>query len=378
MNTSDSSIDQLTVDLGQRSYPIRIGVDLISTAGAHIAPLISGNRVIVVTDQNVAPLWLDKLLASFEGFGLVVESLILPANESTKSFAHLQTLLDDILAMGIDRKTTLVALGGGVIGDITGFAASILLRGINFIQVPTTLLAQVDSSVGGKTGINTAFGKNLVGAFHQPKLVLADIGALDTLPKRQLLAGYAEVVKYGLIDDFEFYEWCESHALALINGDQAARRYAVLKSCQSKARIVAEDERESGQRALLNLGHTFAHAYEAETGYGDTLLHGEAVSIGCMHAFALSAQRGICDSQEVIRLEKHFSQVGLPHSLAGIADNNWTVEKLIAHMYKDKKTEAGQIKFILARGIGKSFVSGDTKTADLETVLAKALSDARQ
>lgn len=374
MTNPTDTVDLLTVELGDRSYPIYIGDHLIAKAGTHIAPVLSGNKVIVVTDQNVAPLWLDKLLQSFDGNDLTVESLVLPATETTKSFSHFQKLLDDILAIGIDRKTTLVALGGGVIGDITGFAAAVLLRGIDFIQIPTTLLAQVDSSVGGKTGINTAHGKNLVGAFHQPTMVLADIGVLDTLPKRELLAGYAEVVKYGLIDDFEFYEWCEAQGAALIDGDRAARRYAVLKSCQSKARIVAADERESGQRALLNLGHTFGHAFEAEAGYNAGLLHGEAVAIGCIQAFALSAYMGICDTQEAVRVEKHFAQIGLRHSLLGIADKSWTVEKLIGHMGRDKKAEAGEIKFILVNGIGKSFVTGDVPASALSAILTDLLS----
>ena len=251
------------------------------------------------------------------------------------------------------------------------------MRGIDFIQVPTTLLSQVDSSVGGKTGINTSYGKNLVGAFHQPQLVLADTSALATLPNRELLAGYAEVVKYGLIDDFEFYEWCENNAKLLINGDQNAQRYAVLKSCQSKARIVAADERELGQRALLNLGHTFGHAFEAETGYGNKLLHGEAVSIGCINAFQLSAKLGLCEQQELIRVEKHFSQIGLRNSLSGLADESWTVERLIGHMAKDKKAEAGKITFILARGIGKSFVANDVSTDAVKDVLAQTLTDSK-
>lgn len=372
MTDAPDVVETLTVELGDRSYPIHIGDHLIDQAGTLIAPVLSGNRVIIITDQNVAPFWLDRLRGSFDA-PLSVESLVLPATETTKSFSHFQKLLDDILAMGIDRKTTLVALGGGVIGDITGFAAAVLLRGINFIQIPTTLLAQVDSSVGGKTGINTSYGKNLVGAFHQPVMVLADIGALDTLPKRELLAGYAEVVKYGLIDDFEFYEWCETHATSLIEGDRSDRRYAVLKSCQSKARIVAEDERETGQRALLNLGHTFGHAFESETGYGAKLLHGEAVAIGCIQAFALSARMGICDTQEYVRVEKHFTHVGLHHSLSGIADDRWTVENLVNHMHKDKKAEAGKLKFILVRGIGKSFVSSDVPAADLSAVLENAI-----
>ena len=377
MSPTAPNTEQLEVELGDRSYPILIGDNLINTAGSHIAPRLKGRKVIVVSDENVAPLWLPTFLKSFDELDLDVHSLTLPATETTKSFSHFEGLLNDVLALEIDRKTTLVALGGGVIGDIVGFAAAVLLRGIDFIQVPTTLLSQVDSSVGGKTGINTSYGKNLVGAFHQPQLVLADTSALATLPNRELLAGYAEVVKYGLIDDFEFYEWCENNAKLLINGDQNAQRYAVLKSCQSKARIVAADERELGQRALLNLGHTFGHAFEAETGYGNKLLHGEAVSIGCINAFQLSAKLGLCEQQELIRVEKHFSQIGLRNSLSGLADESWTVERLIGHMAKDKKAEAGKITFILARGIGKSFVANDVSTDAVKDVLAQTLTDSK-
>ncbi len=376
MTRQPASIERLHVDLGDRSYPILIGDNLIETAAQHIRPHLAGNKAIVVSDQNVAPLWLGKLLDSFKSEPINVEHLVLPASETTKSFNHFETLLENILGFGIDRKTTVIALGGGVIGDIAGFAAAVLLRGIDFVQIPTTLLSQVDSSVGGKTGINTSHGKNLVGAFHQPKLVLADTGALATLPKRELLAGYAEVVKYGLIDDFEFFEWCESNARALLDGDEEALRYAVLQSCQSKARIVAADERESGLRALLNLGHTFGHAFEAETGYGDKLLHGEAVSIGCIQAFRLSTRLGLCEPQETVRVERHFADAGLRASLSGLADASWTVDRLMAHMAKDKKAEAGLIKFILARGIGQSFVADDVPLDDVKAVLAEALETA--
>jgi 3-dehydroquinate synthase len=271
----------------------------------------------------------------------------------------------------------LIALGGGVIGDLVGFTAAVLLRGMDFIQVPTTLLSQVDSSVGGKTGINTNYGKNLVGAFHQPQLVLADTGALASLPKRELLAGYAEVVKYGLINDFEFYEWCENNAKAIIEGDQQAQIYAVFKSCMTKARIVAADEHEYGLRALLNLGHTFGHAFEAETGYGSKLLHGEAVSIGCIIALQLSSKLGLCEQQETTRVEKHFSKIGLKSTLTGLVDKNWTVERLIAHMAKDKKADAGKITFILSRGIGKSFVAKEVAIDVVKVVLAQALANAK-
>ena len=376
MTEDQHPIERLSVDLGERSYDILIGDHLIATAGSHILNVVKGKKIVIVSDENVAPIWLNLLLASFAGKGIAVHTLVLPASETTKSFAQLEQLLDDILAFGIDRKTTLIALGGGVIGDITGFAASVLLRGIDFIQIPTTLLSQVDSSVGGKTGINTKFGKNLVGAFHQPRLVLADTGSLDTLPRRELLAGYAEVVKYGLIDDFGFFEWCETNAGPILDGDKTAQRYAVLKSCQSKARIVAADERENDQRALLNLGHTFGHAFEAETGYGSKLLHGEAVSIGCVQAFELSTQLGLCDKQDATRVKNHFSRVGLRDNLSGLADNTWTVERLIAHMAKDKKAIDGHIKLILARGIGKSFVASDVPVAAIETVLRKAVDSA--
>ncbi len=376
MTQKTQPVDKLTVDLGERSYQILIGENLIANAASHIQPLLAGNRVVIISDENVAPIWLDRLASSFGDTDLLVHTLVLPASETTKSFSHFETLLNDVLALGIDRKTTLIALGGGVIGDITGFAASVLLRGIDFIQIPTTLLSQVDSSVGGKTGINSPFGKNLIGAFHQPRLVLADTGTLDTLPHRELLAGYAEVVKYGLIDDFAFFEWCENNASALLDGDQDARRYAVLKSCESKARIVAADEREMDQRALLNLGHTFGHAFEAEVGYGSRLLHGEAVSIGCVQAFELSTQIGLCATQETNRVKSHFAQVGLRDGLSGLADETWTVDKLLAHMSKDKKAVDGRIKLILARGIGLSFVASDIPTREIETVLRKAMSDA--
>jgi 3-dehydroquinate synthase len=377
MKTSASNIQQLEVKLGDRSYPILIGHDLIKTAGSLIAPRLKGRQIVVITDESVAQLWLPTFIKSFEELDVVVHDLTLPATEETKSFSHFESLLNDVLALGIDRKTTLIALGGGVIGDIVGFTAAVLLRGIDFIQVPTTLLSQVDSSVGGKTGINTNYGKNLVGAFHQPQLVLVDTGSLATLPKRELLAGYAEVVKYGLIDDFDFYEWCENNAQAIIDGDQEAQKYAVLKSCMSKAKIVASDEHEFGLRALLNLGHTFGHAFEAETGYSRKLLHGEAVSIGCINAFQLSSKLGLCKKQETIRVEKHFSQIGLRNSLTGLVDKSWTVERLIAHMLKDKKSEAGKITFILARGIGKSFVAKEVAMDALKAILAEALANAK-
>ena len=363
----------LSLDLGERSYCIKIGENLIEDAATHLSPLLRQPRVIIVTDDNVAPIWLKPLTDSLEQAGIKTQPIVLPAGEQTKNFGQLESLVSDILNLGIDRQTTLLALGGGVIGDITGFAAAVTLRGINFIQIPTSLLAQVDSSVGGKTGINTAYGKNLVGAFYQPQLVLADISALRTLPRRQFLAGYAEIVKYGLIDDPEFFAWCENNASSLIDGDPDALAFAVHKSCQAKARIVSAEEREAGQRALLNLGHTFGHALEAESGYGDKLLHGEAVGIGMVLAFELSNRLNLCDQGDVGRIRAHFEAAGLKTTLDGLADSSWNAGKLMEHMGKDKKVEAGSIAFILAHGIGKSFICRDVNMPDVKFVLERAL-----
>jgi 3-dehydroquinate synthase len=370
-------IETLRVDLGTRGYDILIGSDLIERCGSLCWPVLPGKTVVVVSDDNVAPLYLDRVVASLEGQDLDVKTVILQAGEGTKSFANFQKLCETILAMGIERKTTLIALGGGVIGDITGYAAASLLRGIPFIQIPTTLLAQVDSSVGGKTGINTAHGKNLVGAFYQPLLVLADTEVLNTLEPRQLLAGYAEVVKYGLIDDFAFFQWLESNGKALINGDDAARRYAVHTSCAAKAKIVAEDEKETGRRALLNLGHTFGHALEAETGYGDKLFHGEAVAIGMVMAYRLSARLGLCTGQDEERLIRHMAEVGLRTDLKGLGAEDWTAEALAAHMSKDKKVTDGKIIFVLAKGIGEAFLSSVDDRDALFSVLDSFLSGSK-
>ncbi len=366
-------VETLEVQLGERSYDIHIGSSLIDRCGEFCAPLIQSSKAIIVTDSNVAPLYLNRVVDSLKNSGIVTEQVVLPAGESTKSFGQFQKLCESILSFGIERKTVLIALGGGVIGDITGFAASVILRGLDFIQIPTTLLAQVDSSVGGKTGINTNYGKNLIGSFHQPRLVLADIDTLGTLPHRQLLAGYAEVVKYGLIDDFPFFEWLESHGKNLISGDIAARRHAVLHSCQAKTKIVAEDEKEIGKRALLNLGHTFGHAYEAETGYGDTLLHGEAVAIGIHQAFALSVKLGISPRQEAERVSQHLESVGLKTSINKIKNINWSAEKLASHMDKDKKVSDGKITFVLAKGIGQAFLTNDVSRDRLIETLNDSL-----
>jgi 3-dehydroquinate synthase len=357
------------VALGARSYEIIVGEGLLARAGVLATPLLRQPRIITITDDNVAALYLEDLEASLDEAGIAHETIILPPGEGTKDFAHFQQLSQDVLARGIERGTTLLALGGGVIGDITGFAAAVLLRGLDFIQIPTTLLAQVDSSVGGKTGINTPQGKNLVGAFHQPRLVLCDINILDSLPPRELLAGYAEVVKYGLIDDLSFFEWLQHNGLALCQGDKHARQHAVVTSCRAKADIVIEDEKEAGRRALLNFGHTFGHALEAESGFGDTLLHGEAVAIGMVMAFALSERLGHCTPNTVATVRDHLQKVGLPVSTADCPLVNWNVDALLAHMAKDKKISDGEITFVLARQIGEAFLSRDVDRKALVTVL---------
>ena len=294
------------------------------------------------------------------------------AGEASKSFASFEKLCEEILALGIERSTVLIALGGGVIGDLTGFAAAVLLRGIDFIQIPTTLLAQVDSSVGGKTGINSGHGKNLIGAFHQPRLVLADTYTLRTLPRRELLAGYAEVVKYGLIDQPDFFAWLEGHGADLVEGDQGVLAQAIETSCAAKAAIVAEDEKEAGKRALLNLGHTFGHALEAECGYGDELLHGEGVALGMIMAFDLSVELGLCPAEDADRVFRHLTAVGLPTRLEHLPGRVWDADTLLGHMHKDKKVTGGKLTFILAKGIGRAFITHDVEEAAVRALLTHA------
>jgi 3-dehydroquinate synthase len=367
----------ISVDLAGRGYDIAIGPGLIDRAGEMSRPLLAAPKVTIISDQTVAPLYGARLAASFEKAGVRTNSVTVPAGESSKEFGVFGQLMNDLLDRRPDRKATLVALGGGVVGDLAGFAASVLLRGVDFIQVPTTLLAQVDSSVGGKTGINTRHGKNLVGAFYQPRLVLADTDVLDTLPRRELLAGYAEVAKYGLIDEPDFFAWCEQNGAAVLSGDPAKRTYAIEQSCLAKARIVAADERETTDlRALLNLGHTFGHALEAETGFGSDLLHGEAVGTGMAMAFDLSARLGLCPAADAERVRRHLGAVGLPVRLRSIGGDNrrsWDAARLIDHMRGDKKAEGGKLAFILARGIGKAFVTREVDEAALRGLLDDAI-----
>ena len=362
-------ISSLRVGLGQRAYDILIGPDLIANAETHIGHLVSDRHIVIITDDNVAKSHLAPLEASLKSVCRKSDNLIVPAGEASKSMAVLSQLLDDILAIGVDRGVVLIALGGGVIGDLVGFAAASLLRGVDFIQIPTSLLAQVDSSVGGKTGVNAASGKNLIGAFYQPKAVLADSTALDSLPARQLRAGYAEIVKYGLLGDAAFFEWLEENGKAVLSLQPDALRHAVTTSCAAKARIVEEDEREADQRALLNLGHTFAHAFEAEAHYDGRLLHGEAVAAGIGLAFDLSAHLTMCDATDAQRAKAHFLEHDLPAGLASLPAGHAPANNLIAHMRKDKKVLNGQMRFVLAKAIGDAFVSADVPMDAVETVI---------
>lgn len=359
--------DTVTVNLAHRSYDIHIGENLLQEAGLLIAPLLKRPFVAIVTDENVARFHLKTLEASLTEAGIASVAIILPAGEKTKSFEKLAELCEKLLGAGVERKDRIIALGGGVIGDLTGFVAAILRRGVDFIQIPTTLLAQVDSSVGGKTGINTSHGKNLVGAFQQPILVLADTSLLETLPRRELAAGYAEVAKYGLLGDAAFFEWLEANANLVMRGDSQARIYAIHKSCQAKAAIVAEDETEQGIRAHLNLGHTFGHALEAATGYSHRLLHGEGVSIGMVQAFRFSEKLGHCKVGTGDRIAAHLKSVGLPTHVREIAGTLPPAADLVNIMRQDKKAQSGKLTFILARGIGETFVA--TKIPDNDVTL---------
>lgn len=367
----------IPVDIAGRPYEVHVGAGLLGD----LIPLTKGRlrkrAVPIVTDANVHRLWGERLDAILRADGHEPAWRILPAGEATKSWQELAATVDWLLALEVERGDHVVALGGGVIGDLTGFAASILKRGCHFIQVPTTLLAQVDSSVGGKTAINTAAGKNLVGAFHQPSLVIADLAVLGTLPERELQAGYAEVVKYGLIDDADFFAWCLANGAAMLAGDAALREYAVAHSVAAKARIVAEDERETtGRRALLNLGHTFGHALEAETGFSSKLLHGEAIAIGMVLAARYSTHRGQMDQASADTVADHFANVGMRSRLTELG-LSCSGRDLVAHMLHDKKMDAGTLPFLLMNGIGETYldraVSLDDVAAFLDAELDRGL-----
>lgn len=364
-------MERIEVGLGSRSYDVVVGSGLFGGANP-FADTDIGQRAAIITDENVAPLYLAQVEAALAAAGCQTSSLVLAPGEASKSFSELERILGWMLDAGLERGDSVVALGGGVVGDIAGLAASLMRRGCGLIQIPTTLLAQVDSSVGGKTAIDVPQGKNLVGAFYQPDLVLADIDMLTSLPPREVRAGYAEIVKYGLIDRPDFFTWLEENGAALLAGDKDMRRQAVNECVRAKAEIVAEDEREQGRRALLNLGHTFGHALEAAAGYSGDLLHGEAVAVGMVMAFTLSVRRGDCPEADLTRLTDHLSDVGLP---AQPIDNgiSFDVDQVLEHMLQDKKAKAGRLNFVLAKGIGKAFISDDIDMDDVRIVLEAAL-----
>ena len=362
------------VALGSRSYDIAIGPGMIGAAGDAIKRLAPTARCAVVTDATVSGLHLPQLASGLASAGIAFDEIIIPAGEASKSFTHLVQLCDTLLDRRLERGDIVIALGGGVIGDLAGFAAAILKRGVRLVQIPTTLLAQVDSSIGGKTGINTRHGKNLIGAFHQPSLVLIDTDVLDTLDARQLRSGYAEVAKYGLLGDAAFFDWLEGHWAGIFEGDAAARLHAIEQCCRAKAEIVAEDETERGRRALLNLGHTFGHALEAWAGYSATLLHGEAVAIGMVLAFELSEEMEFCPAGAASRAAAHLRAAGLPVRIADMRAMTGgplpSAQELVALMMQDKKAIAGRLSFVLARGLGDAFVSDAVEPGRLLAFLA--------
>jgi 3-dehydroquinate synthase len=362
----------IEVTLPGRSYPIDIGEGLVATAGERIAATLPGARCAVVTDANVAALYLAPLKESLGARGLFLGDAVVAPGEASKCFPVLARLSETLLQLGVERGDAVIALGGGVIGDLAGFASSILRRGVRLVQMPTTLLAQVDSSVGGKTGIDTPQGKNLIGTFHQPNLVLADIATLSTLSEREFRAGYAEVMKYGLLGDAPFFSWLERHWQQVFSGEGPERLKAIDTSVRAKAAIVEADEREeSGARALLNLGHTFGHALEAYAGYSDRLLHGEAIAIGMNLAFAFSVAQGLCPPEDEARVERHLAKVGLPSKIADIPGKAPTPGQLLRLMAQDKKVQGGKLALVLVRGIGQAFVERDVPPDTITAFLKK-------
>jgi 3-dehydroquinate synthase len=359
------------VPLGERAYDILIGPDLLESAGEQLVAMFPGRRFGIVTDTAVAKAQMPRLTRSLDKAGAKHSAVVVPNGEATKSIARLNEVVEGLLEAKLERGDIVLALGGGVIGDLAGFAAAIARRGMDFVQIPTSLLAQVDSSVGGKTGINSPHGKNLIGAFHQPKLVLADLSALDSLPDRQFAAGYAEVVKYGLIDDEAFFFWLEANQPAIFAGDRALRSEMVARCCTAKARFVLADEKETGVRALLNLGHTFGHALESATGYSDRLLHGEGVAIGMVLAHGFSAKLGLAPSQDTGRVEAHLKRSGLPTRLADIPGDLPGTDYLMEAIAQDKKVVRGALTFILTRGIGQSFIEKNVDPAAVRAYLGE-------
>ncbi|MCS6878593.1 MAG: 3-dehydroquinate synthase [Geminicoccaceae bacterium] len=362
----------IRVELEGRGYDILVGRGLLERAGELVRPVLESPRAVVVTDSNVADTDLPGRLArGLEREGVRSRTVVVPAGEASKSMERLASLLDAILEGGADRRLAIVALGGGMIGDLAGLAAALLLRGVPFVQVPTTLLAQVDSSVGGKTAVNSRFGKNLIGAFYQPRRVLVDVDALASLPRRELVAGYAELVKHAFIKDAELFAWLEKHAPAMLAGDPELRCEAIARSVAIKAAVVAADECETlGERALLNFGHTFAHAYETLTGYGSELLHGEAVALGMAQAFALSVRLGRCPQEDAVRAVAHLAALGLPTRVEQVRPNGFPAEDVLALMRRDKKASEGRLTFVLSCGIGRAELVRDVPENEVAALLA--------
>jgi len=361
---SDATI--VDVALGERAYDIVIGRDVLPSLGSRLAALRPGVRTAIVTDRNVARHWLEKTESSLAEAGIASSRIIVEEGEGSKTYAGLEKVSEALIAARIERNDLVIALGGGIVGDLAGFAAAILRRGVDFVQVPTSLLAQVDSSVGGKTGINSPQGKNLLGAFHQPVLVIADTAVLDTLPPRQFRAGYAEVAKYGVLGDAAFFAWLEANHGDIFAGG-TAREHAIATSCRAKAAIVARDERETGERALLNLGHTFGHALEAATGFSDRLFHGEGVAVGMVLAAELSAELGMIGPTDAARVKRHLAEVGLPtrlQDIAGFAQEGIAdADALMALMAQDKKVKRGRLTFILLEAVGRAVIAPDVEPA---------------
>jgi 3-dehydroquinate synthase len=365
----------VNVALGNRAYDIVIGRGVAASLGLRIAALKPGARLAIVTDENVARAHLDSLEAQLSAAGMTVARIVVPPGEGSKSFASFERVCDALIAAKIERNDLIVAFGGGVVGDLAGYAAASVRRGLDFVQVPTTLLAQVDSSVGGKTGINSRHGKNLVGAFHQPILVLADTALLDTLPQRDFRAGYAELAKFGLLGDAGFFAWLEANWQDAFAGGPA-REHAIAIACRGKAAIVARDERETGERALLNLGHTFGHAFEAAAGFSDKLLHGEAISLGIVCAFEFSTRLGLLSTNDAGRVAHHLAAVGLPTHLRDVPALPANADALMELIAQDKKVKRGKLTFILVRGIGNAFVAPDIDPAQVHAFLEQKLSQA--
>jgi len=361
------------VELAGRGYDILIGSGLLARAGEYMMPHLATKKAVVVTDANVGALYDGALQTNLRAAGITCDVLRIDAGEGSKSFATFEWLMNQLLALKVDRKTTIIALGGGVVGDLAGFAASVLLRGVPFIQIPTSLLAQVDSSVGGKTAINASVGKNLIGSFYQPKLVLADSDVLKTVPPRELKAGYAEIIKYGIIMDAQFYAWCLANGTKLLAGDEATIHEAVVNSCQFKAAVVRADEREADMRALLNFGHTFGHALEAETGFGEKLLHGEAVAIGMVMACRLSHRMGLVDETVEHKLAAHFKALGMMAHPRDVAGQRWNADAIASHFADDKKAENGALTFVVLNQLGRAAVAKNVDAALARAVVASFL-----